>query len=383
MQQINRVILLVLDSVGIGFSEDAIDFDDLGANTLGHIADAVGLQVPNMERLGLGNIAPLKGIRPTENPQGAFGMAKEQSKGKDSTTGHWEIAGQILDEPFPVYPNGFPKEIISEFEAKCERKTLGNKVASGTAIIQELGEEHVHSGNLIVYTSADSVFQIAAHEEVVPIKELYRYCQIARDMLKVGRVIARPFVGEKGDYTRTANRRDFSLEPGENILSKLHEAGQEVISVGKIYDLFAGKAISQYKKTASNDEGVKETLAFIKEESKGLIFINLVDFDTLYGHRRDVLGYKNALERFDQQLPDLMAALKDDDLLIITADHGNDPIFKGTDHTREHVPILVAGKKVKPIDLGLRHSFQDIGATVEEILLGNSIKGSFAQQILK
>ncbi|MCG8476482.1 MAG: phosphopentomutase [Cytophagales bacterium] len=381
-KNIDRVILIVLDSVGIGFSDDANEYGDLGANTLGHIGDAVGLHMPNMARLGLGNLANIGGIPRNMKPEGAFGIAKEVSKGKDTTTGHWEIAGQILEEPFPTYLNGFPKEIIDEFEEKTGRKTIGNKVASGTAIIEELGDQHVASGDLIVYTSADSVFQIAAHEEIVPLEELYRYCEIAREMLNVGRVIARPFIGESGAYTRTSNRHDYALEPADNMMSRLKEAGQDVCAVGKISDIFAGKGVTESRRTKDNMEGVDTTIDFIKESNKGLIFTNLVDFDMLFGHRRDVWGYKNALEEFDARLPEILETMRENDLLIITADHGNDPIFKGTDHTREHIPIVVAGNHVKPGRIGFRNSFKDIADTVEDILMEKESEGSFADIIL-
>ncbi|GAA4821187.1 phosphopentomutase [Algivirga pacifica] len=382
MKKINRVALIVLDSVGIGFAEDAADYGDLGANTLGHICDAVGLHVPHMASLGLGHIAILKGINPPGIAKGAYGKAIEVSKGKDTTTGHWEIAGQILHKPFPTYPDGFPAEILEPFEKATGRGTLGNKVASGTAIIDELGEEHMKTGKLIIYTSADSVFQIAAHEEVVPIEELYRYCEIARKMTDVGRVIARPFVGTPGNFSRTSNRHDYSLSPEHTILDDLKDAGQDVIGVGKISDIFNGKGITHSTRTKSNEEGIDITIQRLKEDSKGLIFTNLVDFDMLFGHRRDVVGYKNALEYFDQRLPEILSAMKDDDLLLITADHGNDPIFKGTDHTREHVPILIAGKHVNPVSIGVRRSFKDIADTIGELLLDKKAEGSFAKKII-
>ncbi|BDC99338.1 phosphopentomutase [Persicobacter psychrovividus] len=382
MKEVNRVILIILDSVGVGFAADAHEYGDLGANTLGHIADAVGLNVPNMQRMGLGNIGDFKGIAPIANAEGAFGKAKEVSKGKDTTTGHWEIAGELITTALPTYPDGFPEEIISEFEQKTGKKTFGNKVASGTAIINELGDQHVATGDLIVYTSADSVFQIAAHEEVVPLEDLYRYCEIAREMLSVGRVIARPFVGTSGQYTRTSGRHDYALEPGENMLSRIQAAGLDVRGVGKISDIFAGKGITHSVSTKNNMEGVDRTIEWIKEENKGLIFTNLVDFDMHFGHRRDVYGYQNALQEWDARIPEILAAMKEDDVLIISADHGNDPIFKGTDHTREHIPLLVAGQKVKAVNLGLRPSFKDIGETIEHILLQEPKEGSFANEIL-
>ncbi|PWJ39960.1 phosphopentomutase [Sediminitomix flava] len=383
MKNIDRVILVVLDSVGIGFSADADEYGDLGANTLGHIADAVGLDVPNMHKMGLGNIAPIKGLNPLKQTTAAYGMAKEVSKGKDTTTGHWEIAGLTLTEPFPTYPNGFPKEIMDEFEQKTGRGTIGNKVASGTAIIDELGDAHVETGKLIIYTSADSVFQIAAHEEIVPIDELYRYCEIAREMLNVGRVIARPFIGESGNYTRTPNRHDYSLEPiGETMMDRIKSANQSVMAVGKISDIFGGRGFTDSVRTKDNQEGIDRTIEYINTDKKGLIFTNLVDFDMHFGHRRDVKGYRQCLEEFDQRLPEITSAMKENDMLIITADHGNDPIFKGTDHTREHIPILVYGKNIKAEDIGFRNSFTDIAATIEDVLLNKSAENSFTKAII-
>ncbi|MBD0405148.1 phosphopentomutase [Flammeovirga sp. EKP202] len=380
---VKRVALIVLDSVGIGFSADADEYGDRGANTLGHIADSAGLDIPNMHEMGLGNIAPLYGLPPMGTTSAAYGKAKEVSKGKDTTTGHWEIAGQILAEPFPTYPNGFPADIMEAFEKATGKGTIGNKVASGTAIINELGDEHVASGKLIIYTSADSVFQIAAHEEVVPLEDLYKYCKIAREQLNVGRVIARPFVGSNGNYERTSNRHDYSLEPSDNMLTRIVAAGKDSIGVGKIFDIYAGKGFTEHTYTKSNAEGIDKTIEFLKQDNEGLIFTNLVDFDMLFGHRRDLIGYRDALEYFDQRLPEITAAMNDDDLLIITADHGNDPIFKGTDHTREHIPILIYGKKVKPVNIGFRSSFADIGTTIEDVLLGETTaNGSFASMIL-
>ncbi|NLR92537.1 phosphopentomutase [Flammeovirga agarivorans] len=378
-----RVVLVVLDSVGIGFSADADEYGDRGANTLGHIADSAGLDIPNMHRMGIGNIAPLYGIPPLGTTSAAYGMAKEVSKGKDTTTGHWEIAGQILEEPFPTYPNGFSEDIMKAFEEATGKGTIGNKVASGTAIINELGDEHVATGKLIIYTSADSVFQIAAHEDIVPLEDLYKYCEIARKQLKVGRVIARPFVGADGNYTRTANRHDYSLEPSDNMLTRIKTAGKDSIGVGKIFDIYAGKGFTDHVYTKSNTEGIDKTIEYLQQDNNGLIFTNLVDFDMLFGHRRDLIGYRDALEYFDQRLPEITSAMGDDDVLIITADHGNDPIFKGTDHTREHIPILVYGKKVKPVNIGFRSTFADIGTTIEELLLGEAPStGSFASMIV-
>ena len=384
---INRVFVIVLDSAGVGFLPDAGEYGDsggdLGANTLGHIGDAVGLTVPVMESLGLGHITPIRGVAPVASPRGAWGKAASRSKGKDTSTGHWEIAGVIMDKALPTFPKGIPPEIVQAFEARIGRKTLANSIASGTQIIEEYGEEHVRTGFPIVYTSADSVFQIAAHEETVGLDLLYQWCQIARDMLDVGRVIARPFIGTPGNWQRTANRHDYSLQPpGVTILDRLSKAGQDVISVGKIADIFAGRGVTASNPIKSNDEGMAVTLRLAREAGRGLVFTNLVDFDMKYGHRRDVVGYQQALQVFDGQLNELLGLLRDDELVLITADHGCDPIFKGTDHTREHIPLLVAGPRVRPVDLGTRQGFGDIAATLAELLLGEADDGSFARQIL-
>jgi len=371
---INRVILIVLDSVGIGELPDAHLYNDVGSNTLGNIAKAYpDLEIPNLVSLGLGNIDMSNALKVTNSPTAAFGKAIEQSAGKDTTTGHWEISGLILNTAFPTFPNGFPKEFIHSFEEAIGVKTIGNIVASGTIIINELGDEHVSSGRPIVYTSADSVFQIAMHEKVIPIERQYEICQIARDMLiddlEIGRVIARPFVGTSGQYTRTSHRKDYSVRPPDNILDAILAEQLQVISIGKIVDIFDGKGISQYTKTANNLEGIHDTISAIQNLSKGLIFTNLVDFDMLYGHRRDVKGYAKSLMEFDSKLPQLLDSLKEDDLLIITADHGNDPTAPGTDHTREYVPILNVGHQIKSgVDLGIRESFADIAATIAEAL---------------
>ncbi len=376
---INRVFIVVLDSAGVGALPDAADYGDEGANTLGHIGDAVGLTVPTMEALGLGRITPIRGVQPVAS----WGKAASNSKGKDTSTGHWEIAGLSMDTPLPTFKSGIPADISQAFEAKIGRKTLGNTVASGTEIIEQFGEEHVRTGFPIVYTSADSVFQIAAHEEVVGLDTLYEWCHIAREMLDVGRVIARPFVGKPGAWQRTSNRHDYSLQPpGVTILDRLTSAGKKVVSVGKIADIFAGRGVSESHPIKSNDEGMEATIRLASAPGQGLVFTNLVDFDMKYGHRRDVQGYKRALEIFDAQLPTLLSLLRDDELLLITADHGCDPIFKGTDHTREYIPVLVAGPKVKPVDLGIRGSFSDIAATIAELLLGENDKGSFAREIV-
>ncbi|KKC30472.1 phosphopentomutase [Caldanaerobacter subterraneus] len=370
---LQRVILIVLDSVGVGELPDAYKFGDEGTNTLGHVVEKTGIKLPTMEKLGLGNIIPLKTVAPNPNAIGAYGKMAEKSAGKDTTTGHWEIAGLIVEKPFPTYPEGFPKEIIEEFEKRIGRKVLGNKPASGTEIIKELGEEHIKTGYPIVYTSADSVFQIATHEEVIPLEELYRMCEIAREILKgdhaVGRVIARPFIGSPGNFVRTANRRDFSLKPfGPTVLDMLKEAGYQVYAVGKIEDIFAGQGITDSVHTGNNDEGITATIEAMDAVKKGIIFTNLVDFDMVYGHRNDVNGYAKALKHFDERLPEIMLRLKEEDLLIITADHGCDPTTPGTDHTREYVPLLVYSPSMKEgRDLGLRKTYADVAATIAEI----------------
>lgn len=372
---INRVIILVLDSVGIGELPDSKEFGDIGVNTLGNIStETGGIDLPNLVQLGLGEIDGIIGVDGVTNSTGSFGKMKELSNGKDTTTGHWEIAGLYIKEPFKTYPEGFPKNVIDEFEARIGRSVLGNIPASGTEIIKDLGEEHMKTKSPIVYTSADSVFQIAAHEEVIPLKELYNMCSIARGILKgkdqVARVIARPFVGENGNFTRTHNRRDYSLSPfGKTFLDYTSEKGLEVISVGKISDIFNNQGITQDVHTESNMDGVDKTIEFIKGESKGVIFTNLVDFDSKFGHRRDTMGYRKALEEFDKRLPEILESLKENDMLIITADHGNDPTYKGSDHTREHVPLIVYGKKVKAaVNLGTRETFADIAATIADVL---------------
>jgi phosphopentomutase len=375
MSRFSRIAMIVLDSVGIGALPDAADFHDEGANTLGHIAEYKnGLHLPNLEKLGLGNIAPIKGVNPAEKPAAYYAKMAEISKGKDTTTGHWEFMGIYTDKPFKTYPNGFPKELIKAFEERTGRKVIGNKPASGTEIIKELGEEHMKTGALIVYTSADSVFQIAAHEEVVPLDELYRICEIAReltldDRYSVIRVIARPFVGEPGNFTRTANRRDYSVKPpAPTVLNFLKDAGKDVIAIGKISDIYAGEGITEAIHTKSNMDGVDQLIHTMEKEFDGLAFVNLVDFDAKYGHRRDPEGYAAALEEFDARLPEILSALREDDLLIITADHGNDPTHHGTDHTREYTPLLVYGKKLAELGkfLGVRETFADVGATVAD-----------------
>ncbi|MBE3572588.1 MAG: phosphopentomutase [Moorella humiferrea] len=386
----DRVIIIVLDSVGVGELPDAAAFGDAGSNTLGNIAARVNLKLPNMARLGLGNIIPLRGIAPVGSPTAAYGKMASKSAGKDTTSGHWELAGLILEKPFPLYPHGFPPEIIEPFERAIGRKVLGNKPASGTVIIEELGAEHMRTGYPIVYTSADSVFQIAAHEDVIPVEELYRYCKIARRLLTgehaVGRVIARPFIGEPGHFIRTDRRQDFSLEPPRpTLLDAVVNAGLQVMAVGKIKDIFAGRGISRWIHTHDNMDGIDQTCNFMREGGRGLIFTNLVDFDMRYGHRNDVTGYAGALEAFDRRLPELIEALNEGDVLVITADHGCDPTTTSTDHSREYVPLLIYGDKIRKINIGVRPTFADLGATVAEMLdVPYDLAGeSFARRLLK
>ena len=369
------VVLVILDSVGIGGAPDAADFGDAGSATLPHIADAVGgLRLEHLGKLGLGNVASITGVAPVQRPEGAFGAMIERSPGKDTTTGHWEIAGVVLDKPFPTYPEGFPPEVIAAFEAAIGRPTLGNVAASGTEIIARLGAEHMETGYPIVYTSADSVFQIAAHVEVVPLEDLYAMCRTARELLRgdheVGRVIARPFEGEPGAFRRTPDRHDFSvLPPAETVLDRLVKAGLEVIGVGKIADIFGGRGVTSSRPTRSNDEGVDAVIEATGALGRGLVFANLVDFDQSFGHRNDPGGYAAALEAFDERLPDIRAALGPEDVLVVTADHGNDPTTASTDHSREMVPLLVVGERVRAgVELGRRETFADCGATVAELL---------------
>jgi phosphopentomutase len=367
-----RIIWIVLDSVGIGEMPDAAAYGDKGSDTLGNIAKQRRLRLPNLCRLGLANIKPLTGLEAAAAPIGDFGKCALASPGKDTTTGHWEMAGIHLEKPFPLFPHGFPPEIMEPFEARIGRRTLGNKAASGTEIIKELGEEHVRTGSPIVYTSADSVFQIAAHEEVIPLFELYKMCETARDLLRgkyeVGRVIARPFVGEPGAFTRTSNRHDYAVPPPRGmLLDQLAAKGVETYSVGKIFDVFLGRGIGEQQKTKTNADGMAKTLKAMDELDAGLIFVNLVDFDMLYGHRNDVEGYARALEEVDEWLPTLESKLGAEDLLILTADHGCDPTTPSTDHSREYVPVLAYGKKAaRGKDLGVRDSLSDIGQTVAE-----------------
>lgn len=364
-----RAIVIVLDGVGIGQAHDAIDYGDEGSNTLANTAREVGgLDLPNLESLGLGTLDHLLGMRSELLATGARGTLQPASAGKDSTTGHWELCGVVLEAPFPTYPRGFPPDVIEAFERLTGRPVVGNVVGSGTDIIQRLGDAQVRSGGLIVYTSADSVFQVAAHEEVVPLEELYRACAAARAMLvaphNVSRVIARPFVGESGSYHRTANRRDFSLEPvRETLLDALAKSGVGRAGVGKVDDLFAGRGIASHH-TVDNAEGIARIQAWLHGKESGFLFANLVDFDQLFGHRNDVAGFYGALRQFDYALPSLLAALREDDLLFITADHGNDPTTLSSDHARERVPLLVAGRSVRPVHIGERSTFADLGATV-------------------
>ena len=373
---VNKIIVIVLDSVGIGELPDAYKFGDEGSNTLVNIAKAVGgLNIPNLESFGIGKIDDIMGVSKDVDEKAFYGKMIEASAAKDTTSGHWEIMGVITDKPFPTYPNGFPDEVIEQFTKSIGRSILGNKTASGTEIIEELGAEHIKTGCPIVYTSADSVFQIAACEDVIPVESLYEICDCARKILKgkhnVGRVIARPFIVENGMYTRTERRRDFSLPPPEDtLLDKAARGGYEVVGIGKIGDIFAHRGLTREIHATNNHDGVLKTIECVKEDFKGIVFTNLIDFDMKYGHRNDPEGYAGALEAFDQRLPELVDALSPDDILMITADHGCDPTTSGTDHSREYVPLLVFGKKLnKPRPLGIRASFADVGATISEALL--------------
>jgi phosphopentomutase len=385
----SRAIVIVLDSVGIGELPDASLYEDQGSNTLGNIAAAVPLNIPNLAAMGISKLVPLRSA-PASAPSAAFGRMAERSAGKDSVTGHWELMGVVLERPFPTFPNGFPRELIAEFESRIGRQSIGNVVASGTAIIDELGPLHVETGYPIVYTSADSVFQIAAHEGIVPVSQLYKWCNVAYGLavegMGLGRVIARPFIGLPGSFQRTANRHDYAMPPtAETLLDRLLAAGHQVSAVGKVSDLFAGRGISESHPTKSDDEGVDRVEQLMTTQARGLIFANLVDFDTVYGHRNDTAGYAKNLERFDARLPALMAKLRDDDLLVITADHGNDPTTPSTDHSREHVPVLVYGAKIKAgQDLGTRPTFADLGQTLAEVFdVGPLANGtSFVSEIM-
>ncbi|WP_080874317.1 phosphopentomutase [Oceanobacillus timonensis] len=374
MKPFKRVFLIVMDSVGIGEAPDAEKFNDLGADTLGHIAEKMdGLDMPTMGSLGLSNIREIKGIAPVDNPKAHYTKMQEASNGKDTMTGHWEIMGLRIEQPFRTFPEGFPDELIQALEEKTGRKVIGNKPASGTEILVELGKEHIDTGSLIVYTSADSVLQIAAHEDVVPIDELYRICEIARELTldekyMVGRVIARPFIGEPGAFERTSNRHDYALKPfGRTVMNELKDAGIDVIALGKINDIYDGEGVTEAVRTKDNDDGMVKLSDALKQNFTGLTFLNLVDFDAKYGHRRDPIGYGEALETYDKQLPEILEQLQDDDLLIVTADHGNDPIHHGTDHTREYVPLLAYHTNIEQgKELPQRTTFADIGATIAD-----------------
>jgi len=385
-----KVLLLVCDSFGVGETPDASDYGDAGSNTLGNTAKVVGgIHAPNLGTLGLGTLTDIQGIEPISQTGTAHGKMRERSAGKDTTTGHWEIAGLIVERPFPTYPDGFPPEVIGAFEREIGLKVLGNVAASGTEIIEELGEEHLRTGRPIVYTSADSVFQIAAHKDVVPLEKLYEWCRVARRILdgehRVGRVIARPFVGEPGVFTRTHERRDFSVEPfAPTYLERVEDAGVPVYGVGKIGDIFAGKGLTEARHSESNDHGVDLTVEYLARDDPVLVVTNLVDFDTKFGHRNDTEGYARCVEEFDRRLPELVEAVGDG-LLFLTGDHGCDPTDESTDHTREHVPVLVAGGALggrDPVEIGTRETFADLGATVAAILgapVGEGLAGvSFA-----
>ncbi len=383
----NRIFLIVLDSFGIGEMPDAAEFGDKGANTLRSCFNTGKLDVPNMAKMGLFNIDGVSFGKSEKSPEGAYLRISELSKGKDTTTGHWEIAGLVSEKAFPTFPDGFPPEVIGEFEKRTGRKVLCNRPYSGTKVIADYGEEHIKSGDLIVYTSADSVFQIAAHEKTVPVEELYKYCEIAREILKgdyaVGRVIARPFEGEY-PFSRTPRRHDFSLEPpNDTFLDIIRKNGSDTIGIGKIYDIFAGKGISVCDRRIGNETDMEITSDYQKQDFKGICFTNLVDFDMIYGHRRNAEGYANALNVFDKWLGEFKAKMRPEDVLILTADHGCDPCHSGTDHTREYIPVLIYGDKIKPVNLGTRAGFCDIAATILGLLgiNGNIAGKSFADEI--
>lgn len=387
-----RVFLIVLDSFGIGEMEDAEHFGDKGTNTIGSVSTSTYFHVPNLQNLGIFNIEGVTCSKkePVKAPIAAVARMKELSAGKDTTIGHWEIAGLISKEPLPVYPEGFPQEVLDEFTKLTGRGVLCNKPYSGTEVIKDYGDEHVETGKLIVYTSADSVFQIAAHEDVIPLETLYEYCTKARQMLQgkhgVGRVIARPFVGTSGNYTRTPHRHDYSLLPPKTtMLDQIKDAGKDVIAVGKIKDIFAGKGITEFTYTQGNEEGIEKTLEYLDKDFEGLCFINLVDYDMLYGHRRDIDGYAKALSYFDERLPEILGKMRKDDILMITADHGCDPGYtKTTDHTREHTPFIIYGENIKPVNLGTRSGFADIAATILDYLgIKQEVAGSSVLDIIK
>lgn len=384
-----RIFLIVLDSYGIGALPDAADFGDEGSNTLKTITASKAYDTPNMKKLGLFNIDGVDWMKKEESPAGAYGRMKERSRGKDTTIGHWEIAGVVSPKPLPVYPNGFPEEILEKFREATGREVLCNLPYSGTDVIRDYGEEHMKTGALIVYTSADSVFQIAAHEEIVPVEELYRYCEIAREILcgehGVGRVIARPFIGEAPNFQRTANRHDFSLlPPRDTMLDAILEAGYDTYGIGKIYDIFAGKGIAHTQRIQNNVDGMEKTLEIQEKDFKGLCFVNLVDFDMMYGHRNDIEGYANAATVFDRQLKTFLERMRPEDILMITADHGCDPGFRGTDHSREHTPLLICGEDIKEnVNLGTRETFADIAATVLDLLhVENNTDGTSMKELI-
>lgn len=367
----NRITLIVLDGAGIGAMPDAPQWGDAGSDTFGHILESRPVSLPNLQNIGLGNIRHLKGVAPADQPRGSYGKCTLRSNGKDTTTGHWEMAGIILEQAFPTYPNGFPPSIIDRFVSEAEVPgVLGNIPASGTEIIKELGAEHVRTGKPIVYTSADSVFQIAAHEQVIPLPRLYQICEIARRILdgedRVGRVIARPFLGEPGNFYRTENRHDYAVPPPrQNLLPTLADEGLDVVCIGKIASIYDSVGVTQDLTAKNNQQSIDQTIRALKDDTRGLIFSNLVDFDMLYGHRRDTEGYALALEHFDARLPDIEAAMNASDLMVITADHGNDPTYPGTDHTREYAPLIVYGKSATAgVNLGTRESLSDIGQTI-------------------
>ena len=374
MTNFKRVFLIVMDSVGIGEAPDAAKFNDLGADTLGHIAEHMnGLKMPNMAELGLSNIREIKGIEKAASPKAFFTKMQEASNGKDTMTGHWEIMGLQISQPFRTFPNGFPDELLNELEERTGRKIIGNKPASGTEILVELGEEHMKTGALIVYTSADSVLQIAAHEEIVPIEEQYKICEIARELTldekyMVGRVIARPFIGKPGEFERTSNRHDYALKPfGKTVMNGLKENNYDVIAIGKISDIYDGEGVTEAIRTTDNEDGMTKLVESMDKDFTGISFLNLVDFDAKFGHRRDPEGYGKALQEFDVRLPEVLQKLQEDDLLIITADHGNDPVHHGTDHTREYVPLIIHHVNVtEGREIPIRKTFADIGATIAD-----------------
>ena len=374
-EKFNRIHVIVLDSVGTGEAPDSAQFDDFGVDTLGHIAkEKGGLKLPNLAKLGLSNIRSIEGVPVAEQPLAYYGKMQEKSVGKDTMTGHWELMGLYIDTPFRVFPDGFPEELITKIEVFTGRKVIGNKPASGTEIIKELGEEQLKTGALIVYTSADSVLQIAAHEEVIPLDELYKICEYCREITRddpymLGRIIARPFIGSNaGNFERTSNRHDYALKPfGATVMNHLQDAGLDSIALGKIKDIYDGEGVTDAVRTKSNMDGMDKFIDMLDRDFHGLSFINLVDFDALYGHRRDPIGYGDALETFDTRLPEVLEKLRENDLLLITADHGNDPTYKGTDHTREYVPLLAYSKRFTGgKNLGIRGTFADLGATIAE-----------------